>query len=184
MDLPVHALRELVLAHHPPEAYERCIVVDGRHVCRRCSVLYPIAFAMLGLSMAGLHWPASLDRLMLLALPVPVVAEFVLEQVGLIRYSPRRQVALSALAALALGQGFVRYLSNGRDAVFWTMVAVHAGTCVTAFALGNALRNRRAEAKRLEGEEAHPLLQGFASAEDFHAYLESAGTTSADSSGT
>lgn len=170
----MHGLRELVLAHHPPEAYERCVIVDGRHVCRRCSVLYPIAFAMLGLSMAGLHWPASLDRLLLLALPVPVALEFVLEQLGAIRYSARRQVVLTAIAAIALGQGFARYLTDGSDATFWTMVAVHAGICFTAFVIGNARRNREAEADRIEAEEAHPLLQGFDTAEEFRAYLASA----------
>ena len=170
----MHGLRELVLAHHPPEAYERCIVVDGRHVCRRCSVLYPIAFAMLGLSLAGLHWPASLDRLLLLALPLPVVLEFVLEQLGLIRYAPRRQVVVTAIAALALGQGFARYLAHGRDGIFWKMVAVNAGVCFTAFWVGTAMRNRRAEADRIEVEEAHPLLQGFESADEFRAYLASA----------
>lgn len=178
----MHGLRELVLAHHPPEAYERCVLIDGRHVCRRCSVLYPIAFAMLGLSMAGLHWPAALDRLLLLSLPVPVVLEFVLEQLGAIRYSARRQIALTAIAAIALGQGFARYLSNGRDATFWTMIAVHGGVCLAVFVIGNARRSRRAEANRIEIEEAHPLLQGFDSAEDFRAYLDAAGTSSAGKS--
>ena len=184
MDLLVHGLRELVLAHHPPEAYERCVVIDGHHVCRRCSVLYPIAFSVLGLSLAGLHWPASLDRLLLLALPAPVVFEFVLEQLGLIRYSPRRQVALTTVAAPALGQGFTRYLSHGGDGVFWTMVAVHAGICVIAFAVGTLVRNRHAEAARVADEEAHPLLQGFESADEFRAYLESASTGTAASTGT
>ena len=170
----MHGLRELVLAHHPPEAYERCVVIDGRHVCRRCSVLYPIAFTVLGLSLAGLHWSAALDRLLLLSLPLPVVLEFVLEQLGVIRYSARRQVALTAIAALALGQGFARYLAHGRDGVFWAMVAVHTGICLTAFAVGNARRNRQAEAARVTVEEAHPLLQGFATAEEFQAYLDSA----------
>ena len=170
----MHGLRELVLAHHPPEAYERCIVVDGRHVCRRCCVLYPIAFTVLGLSLAGLHWPMSLDRLLLLSLPVPVVLEFVLEQLGAIRYSALRQVALTAIAALALGQGFARYLAHGRDGLFWAMVAVHAGICLSAFTVGNAMRNRVTEAARAIVEEDHPLLKGFATAEDFQAYLDSA----------
>ena len=170
----VHGLRELVLAHHPPEAYERCIVVDGRHVCRRCSVLYPIAFTVLGLSLAGLHWPTALDRLLLLSLPLPVVLEFVLEQLGVLRYSARRQVLFTAIAALALGQGFARYLTHGRDGVFWAMVAVHAGICLTAFVVGNAMRNHQAEAARVSIEEAHPVLHGFTTAEDFQAYLDSA----------
>jgi hypothetical protein len=176
MDPSVHGLRELVLAHHPPAAYDRCTVVEGHHVCRRCSVLYPVALAMLGLSLAGIHWPASLDALLLLALPVPVVTEFVLEQSGAIRYSPRRQVAVTAVAALALGQGFARYLANGRDRIFWTMVGVHAGICLAAFIAGSHVRRRRAAAERIKADEAHPLLRGFASAEEFQAYLESAVT--------
>ena len=31
------------LSHHWPSDYDRCAVVAGRHVCRRCLVLYPLA---------------------------------------------------------------------------------------------------------------------------------------------
>ena len=56
------ARREMWLAHHWPEHYDRCAVVAGRHVCRRCLVLYPptlaVAFATLG---GLLLWPRSFD---------------------------------------------------------------------------------------------------------------------------
>ena len=167
----MHGLRDLAIAHHPPAQYERCLVVDGRHVCRRCSVLYPIAFAVLGLSFAGLLWPTSLDRALLLSLPVPVALEFVAEHLGVLHYNARRQVAVTALAAPALGRGLARYLDSPTDSLLWTMVAIFAGVCALSATVAHVRSARRDERTRIRHEEAHPLLEGFATADDFRAYL-------------
>jgi hypothetical protein len=67
----------LWLAHHHAHQIERCVTVRGRHVCRRCSLLYPAALVVLALSAVGLHWPAGLDAILLWTLPAPAVAEFI-----------------------------------------------------------------------------------------------------------
>ena len=33
----------MYLSHHWPSDYDRCAVVGGMHICRRCLVLYPVA---------------------------------------------------------------------------------------------------------------------------------------------
>lgn len=164
-------LGRLVLSHHAQHELERCIVVNGRHVCRRCSVLYPLAFVVMTLvltKVGGLH--ASLPLMILL--PVPVTIEFLAEQLGALRYDARRQVVVTALAAPALGMGLARVLTNRADHGFWLMVAVHAVPCAVIWALTNRRENAAAERERVAVEERHPVLQGFDSAEEFRAYLD------------
>ena len=36
-------MNALLLSHHPPGQYDRCIRIGRHHVCRRCAVLYPLA---------------------------------------------------------------------------------------------------------------------------------------------
>jgi hypothetical protein len=120
----------LWLSHHYAHQYDRCATVAGRHVCRRCLWFYPACFATMVLSLAGLHWSAAADPWLLWLLPVPVVAEWWAEHLGLADYSPRRQVALSVLAAPAVGRGLGRYLRHPGDHLFWAVVAVYAVVCL------------------------------------------------------
>jgi hypothetical protein len=122
----------LFLAHHPPEQYDRCIKVGRHHVCRRCAVLYPVAFLVAGLSLAGAHWPAAWDTNLLYLLPLPVTLELVLERFGALRYRAGRQMLLTLIAAPALGRGFGRYLLHPTDRLFWGMVALFGGACLVA----------------------------------------------------
>jgi hypothetical protein len=118
---------DLLLAHHPPSQYDRCLRIAGRPVCRRCAVLYPLAFAVMAASLAGWHWPARWDQTLLTLLPLPVTLELVLERFGAVRYRPARQIALTVLAAPALGRGFARYLFHPGDRLFWTMLLLYGG---------------------------------------------------------
>jgi hypothetical protein len=115
----------LWLAHHHAHQTERCVTVRGRHVCRRCSVLYPAALAVLGLSLLGLHWPAGLDGILLWVLPAPAVAEFIGEHLGRVSHDARRLRWLTLLAAPALGRGFARYLEHPGDRLWWNVVATY-----------------------------------------------------------
>lgn len=117
------------LAHHWPQDYDRCVVVGGRHVCRRCLVLYPVALAVMLAVLAGVV-PSGPAVVALVLLPVPAVAEFVAEHLGLVRYSPRRQVAVTVPLAVALGIGFARYLERPGDPLFWAVVAGYGSACV------------------------------------------------------
>jgi hypothetical protein len=121
---------DLLLAHHPPSKYDRCLRVGGRHVCRRCAVLYPIAFATLLASLHGWHWPTAWDGTLCMLLPLPVTLELVLERFGSLRYRPWRQIALTVAAAPALGRGFARYLLHPGDRLFWAMSLLYGGACL------------------------------------------------------
>jgi hypothetical protein len=117
----------LWLSHHRPDQLDRCLVIGGRHVCRRCAVLYPLAFVTAAISFVA--WPSDIDPWLLAIAPLPAVIEWWLEHLGRISYSPTRQVALTIPLAIALGRGFARYLDNPLDPLFWAMVVVYGGSC-------------------------------------------------------
>ena len=128
-------MNPLLLSHHPPSQYDRCIRIGRHHVCRRCVVLYPVAFAVAIASLLGAHWPEGWDRTLLYLLPLPVTLEFVIERFGGIRYRPGRQVALTLLAAPAFGRGFARYWAHPNDKLFWGMVLLFGGSALLALLL-------------------------------------------------
>jgi hypothetical protein len=129
-------VRVLLLSHHRPEEHDRCFRLGGQLVCRRCAVLYPLAFLTAALSLAGLRWPAAWDGTLLYLLPLPVTLEFLFERLGSLRYRPGRQLALTVLAAPALGRGFARYLHHPGDRLFWNMVLLFGGAGLFALLAG------------------------------------------------
>jgi len=133
---PDERVSPMWLAHHYREDYGRCVLIGRTHVCRRCLVLYPVAFAVMVLAQAGLRWPSSLDPLLLVLLPLPAVAEFVLEARGRLAYRPARQAALTLPLAAALGAGFDRYFDRHTDPLFWGVVVVYGGICVSSMFVG------------------------------------------------
>ena len=112
-------MASLILSHHPPSQYDRCIRIGRQYVCRRCAVLYPLAFAVATASLLYL-------------LPIPVTLEFVIERFGGIRHRAGRQIALTLLAAPALGRGLARYWTHSGDRVFWGMVLLFGGSALFA----------------------------------------------------
>lgn len=119
-------LTPLWLSHHFPEDYDRCVVIGDRHVCRRCLVLYPLAFAVMALSSLG-PWPGALDGWLLVLLPLPALVELVLEHLGAVRYQPARQIALTVPLAVALGRGFAIYVDDPTSRLFWGVVLAYGG---------------------------------------------------------
>jgi hypothetical protein len=119
----------LWLSHHRPDEYDRCIVIAGRHICRRCVVLYPLAF-LAGAVLSAVSWPEGLDVWLLWLLPLPSVLELIGEQRGIIRHSPTRLVAFTVPLAVACAQLYLRYLDEPGDRLVWTEVGVYGGLCV------------------------------------------------------
>jgi hypothetical protein len=130
----------MFLSHHWPSRYDRCAVIGGRHICRRCAVLYPVAILVALAAGAGLTWPSSWDVWLLWLLPVPGVVEFVLDTLGAIRYSPVRQVIVSALLAVAYGRILWIYAHDPTNALIWAVVITDTGVCLAAVLLAAVLR--------------------------------------------
>lgn len=150
-DVPV-ADTPMWLSHHWPSGYDRCAVIRGRHVCRRCLVLYPVALvAGIAISL-GSWWSGAYDAWLLWLLPLPGVVEFVLDNLKLVRYSPVRQMVLSSFGAVAAGIGYVRYLDQATDPLVWSVVAVYTTACVLAVVVGGRIvRGSSAEVDAGEG---------------------------------
>ena len=122
------ARKNLWLTHHWPGEYERCAVVGRRHVCRRCLVLYPIALAVAIASLGGLPpWPERLDVWFIWLLCVPATLDFLAEKLLTVPYSPRRQVVVTALVAVAFGRGLAHEIDDRWSGLFWGPVLVFGG---------------------------------------------------------
>lgn len=134
------------LSHHWPDHYDRCAVVAGRHVCRRCLFMYPVAVVAALWAAIGPWWPQDLDVVLIPLLPLPAVVDFVVDNLGLVRYSARRQAALSAVGAVAAGAGYLRYLDRPGDPVVWATVLVYGAVCLASVVVGHLRTRSRAAA--------------------------------------
>jgi hypothetical protein len=168
---------ELALSHHWPEQHDRCANLGGRLVCRRCAVLYPVTLGVMVLGFGGLRWSKSLDPLLLFALPLPLVVDYVAEHVGMIAYSARRQIITTAIAAPALGTAFGRYLDHQGDGLFWQVVALYSALCFLAFLVSQRRARKVANVAQQEMEASDPLINGFADREAFLRYLNDANSS-------
>lgn len=119
----------LWLSHHWPEDYDRCVRIGRRHLCRRCLAFYPVWLVAVVAALAGLRWPVAWDSWILWLLPVPVVAEWWLEHLGVLGYSATRNVVTSVICAIGVGVAFSRYLLDPGDPLFWAGVVVFAVLC-------------------------------------------------------
>ncbi len=130
--------RAMWRTHHHHDQYDRCVVLRGRHVCRRCLILYPTSIAVAILSLAGVVlWPTQYDLWLIWGLCIPGSIEFGLEQVGVVRYSARRQVWVTLLVALALGRGFAYELDSRWSWEFWGPVLVFSTAWFAAAVAGH-----------------------------------------------
>jgi hypothetical protein len=62
----------------------------------------------------------------------------VIERLGGIRYHAGRQMAVTLLAAPALGRGLGRYWAHPDDRLFWGMVLLFGGSALFALMFGRS----------------------------------------------
>jgi hypothetical protein len=98
--------------------------------------VYPTLVAVSVLALAGLRGPGSWEPWVVWLLPLPATVEWCGEHLGRLRYSPRRNVALSAVAAVGVGVAFARYLERPTDPQFWAVVLSYGVVCPAAALLG------------------------------------------------
>jgi hypothetical protein len=134
-DAPAFATTAMVWSHHWPHDYDRCVRVGAHHVCRRCIVLYPVALVVMAVTLAT-GWPRSLDPWLMIAAPLPMTAEWVLEHLAVVRHSPRRLAVTTFLGALALGRGFARYMDDRADPLAWGMAFFVGVICAASAYVG------------------------------------------------
>jgi hypothetical protein len=127
----------LWLTHHRPEQHDRCWAIARTLVCRRCSLLWPLAFVVMVLAGLGSWWPRGADPVLLVLLPLPGVVEFTLEHLGVLRYSSTRQLLLTVPIAVAIGRLLARYLDDQGDALFWAVVCGYALVLFGAAVVGH-----------------------------------------------
>ena len=131
-----HAAKQLWLAHHWPHRYERCTVIGGRHVCRRCLWFYAVAFLTLAVAPFGISpWPSPWDLVMVWVLSIPATIEFIGGELGWWRYDARRQVVVTVILGLAVGRGFFAELTDPGNWIFWGPVLVFGTLWFTVAAI-------------------------------------------------
>jgi len=117
----------MLLAHHHDDQRERCAVVAGRDVCRRCLALYPVLLAtMIAVALGvGDAVPAAWRDPLVWLLPLPAAADYVADAFGRARYAPTRQVSVTVPLAVAGGAGFAWEQQAPGTVTFWVAVVVY-----------------------------------------------------------
>jgi len=132
-ELAKRARRRLWLTHHWHNEYDRCTIIHGRHVCRRCLVLYPLGLAVAVAALAGLQpWPQGADPWFIWMLCIPATLDFLAEKLFDVGYSAKRQVVVTALVAVGFGRGLAYEIDDRWSWLFWGPVLVYGGVWFAA----------------------------------------------------
>ena len=105
------------------------------HVCRRCAAMYPTALVVAVLQVRGVFggpWSSGL----MWVLPLGVTAEWVLEHLGRVTYSPSRQVVVSLVASVSLGIGLGRHAVHPFEGPVVAAMATYVAVCLSAWWAG------------------------------------------------
>ncbi len=133
----------LWLTHHWADQYDRCAVVGGRHVCRRCLVFYPLSALLVLLSFLGIvPWPGGWDTAIIWTLSAIGSLDFASEQLGITSYRPRRQVGATILIGIAFGRAAGIELQDRWSGQFWAPLLTYGALWLALAAWGNRSRFR------------------------------------------
>lgn len=108
----------------------------------------------MGLSLAGINWPPTLDPALLWLMPLPAIVDFVAEHFKLVTYNARRQALLSAIGGIAFGRGLGRYLGDPSDRLFWTVSVTYSLVMVGAVYISSRREKQAATTLRLQESDA------------------------------
>jgi hypothetical protein len=150
------------LSHNGPEHAERCASIGGTLVCRRCSVLYP-SVVLWAVAALVVEPPSVAAVAAMWLLPLPMSVEWVLEQHRPLRYSPRRQVVVTAIASVGVGLALAAHLRHPFDPDALAPMATHVTLCAVSSIL--AIRRDRTSGSvtgpgdRPSWEVAHDLRE-------------------------
>ena len=120
------AKNRIILSHHHPEQEERCFIFAGRHLCRRCFIIYPTAlFVGIVFNTALPPVPESLAWFLVLILPAGATVEHLGELSGTLPYSKRRATILNVVMAFGIGVGLSALWGPQTNALFWVPLALY-----------------------------------------------------------
>jgi hypothetical protein len=94
--------------------------------------MYPVAFVVAGVAVAGWALPSPWSQLALVVLPLPALVEFVGEHRRWWAYAPARHTSLSLLQGVGMGVGFGRYLETPTDPWFWAVGILYSSIALVA----------------------------------------------------
>ena len=113
------------------------MVVRGRHLCRRCFILYPTlvvvaaAAAFLGNPAWWIIWLP----------PIPATVEFYLEMHSKAEYNRRRATLFNVAMAVGVGSGLSTLGTDAAPLSFWLPVVVFGSVWAAIFI--SSIRGRR-----------------------------------------
>jgi len=134
-----HLRAPLWLAHHRPGQLDRCVRVGNTAVCRRCAVLYPCV-VVCWITLVWLNPSATTLVLAGWILPLPMVADWVLEHLGRAHHSPARLIAVTLLAAPGLGALLALHSREAMDLRALAPAAVYGTVAMVAAWSGSRSR--------------------------------------------
>ncbi len=135
---------------------ERCINLGGLHLCRRCSLLWPITYLLLALQALLSSSGSSPMDLALPLLLAPPLGEYVLVALDRLHYSARRVWLFTPLAGMALARLLYRHMVSPWDAWAWSILAT--GAVVALWVTWH--QHKKKVRLELPPQLSHPLLQG------------------------
>jgi uncharacterized membrane protein len=134
----------LPLAHHRPEAAERCVHLPLGPVrialCARCIGLYPaLAVVLVAQGAARLGRAGAVDWWLCLSGLPPALLDWGLSVLGRARGTNAMRALTGVVLGVSLGRGFWLYFRDPRCEIFWVQLGLLAAG-VLAFALIRQLR--------------------------------------------